>query len=136
MKKTIKVTLVSAMLCIVAVGCQPEKVEPITVSVRESETYLMYYSIDGREYRADISSTSERSLFFDQMFALASQGRRVRISRHKMTSYYGYTKETVTFTTTDIAEAKQWAGNMINAGYTVEILHNPDTGVFTCIATK
>lgn len=134
MKKTIKVTLASAMLCSVAVGCQPEKIEPTTVSVRETETYRMYYSIDGAVYHSDISGALERSLFFDQMIALARQGYTVKVGRNA--NLQGAAKETVTFTTSDPTEAKQWAEDMFNNGYQVTIQYDPDHGIYTCTATK
>jgi hypothetical protein len=134
MKNTIKVTLASALLCTVAVGCQPEKVEPITVIARESESYRMYYSIDGAEYHSDISGALERSLFFDQMIALARQGYTVTVGR--TANLQSTAKETVTFTTTDPTEAKQWANDMATNGYIVTINYDPDHGIYTCIATR
>ena len=134
MKKTIKVIFASALLCTVAVGCQPEKVEPITVIARESESYCMYYSIDGAEYHSDISGALERSLFFDQMIALARQGYTVTVGR--TANLQSTAKETVTFTTTDPTEAKQWANDMFNNGYFVTINYDSDHGIYTCIATR
>ena len=67
------------------------------------------------------------------MMALARQGYNVVIYSGNRT-VGASTKEIVTFTTTDEDEAKQWAKDMTNQGYDVQISYEPKTGIWTCIA--
>lgn len=126
-----------ALAALAAAGCTKEEwPERPTTVMQETVSTTLYYSIDGEMYEANLSGKQEQSLFFDQMLALARQGHRIRISRHDLSTAHEYAKETVTFTTTDGAEAKQWAEDMFNNGYEVIINYDSDHGIYTCIATR
>ena len=72
--------------------------------------------------------------FLHNMLALAKEGYRVRI--RQTTAAIGMSKEIVTFTTTNEAEAHAWSKQMIKQGYEVDITYDAKTGIYTCIAIK
>lgn len=70
------------------------------------------------------------------MFALAEEGHVVSFRNENAASCAVTTKETVTHTTTNKAEAFAWAEKMHDTGYLVTIEYDKEKGVYTCYAIK
>ena len=68
------------------------------------------------------------------MFALAESGHRVGFRLENASSQVAFTKDVVTYTTTNHDDAYKWAEIMGGKGYSVTIEYDPRTGVYTCTA--
>ena len=136
-KHTIGIVALLAALSLMTVSCQKEEMVDVRiVSQENSSTRTVLYTIDGVQYEETIYGEAEWQAFLDRMFALAEEGHSVSFRGAGATSNMVSAKEKVVFTTTDRAEAEQWADKMENQGYAVNIVFDENTGIYTCTAIK
>ena len=123
------------MLSLAAVSCQKETtVDP--VSTTDPITMRMVtYCVDGVTTQVTLLGDEAWNDFLNWMFALAEEGHRVSF-RQGNAEERNASKETVTFTTNNLDEAKHWSSEMAFQGYSVSISYDDKTGIYTCIATK
>lgn len=134
MKKTVRTLALISVAGLMATGCQKENIVLTEPSAIENAiVQSVCYSVNGIPGQASLANDSDWDAFLDRMMALARQGYNVVIYSGNRT-VGASTKEIVTFTTTDEDEAKQWAKDMTNQGYDVQISYEPKTGIWTCIA--
>ena len=120
------------MLGLAATGCNKENIADSAVVTSES---TVYYNASGSYGSENLSDNDAWDAFLDRMFALAREGYEVTISGSSQPSL-GATKEVVTYTTTSESDAKHWAKEKTQQGYTVSISYDNRTGVYTCTAIK
>ena len=109
-------------------GCQKEH-----SATTPADTYTIHYEVDGVSHTADLSDDMNLTAFMLSMTQLASEGCIVTVfPRGDSTAWAS--KTIVTFQTSNRDEASAWAAEMHNQGYTVTIVHDSDTGTYTCIA--
>ena len=131
MKKTIKTVALFSVLGLMSVGCQKENLE---LPTQQATITVVNYSAGGYHGQAALTNDAAWDEFLDRMLALARQGYSVIIyNGSNVTSNSPKTK--VVFTTDSESEAKQWAKEMAQQGYAVEIIYDEQTGIWTCIAT-
>jgi len=133
MKKNVK-TIVALLAALMAAGCQKELPVVAESSVANSDI-IASYSAGAMNGSVNLPDEQAWDDFLDKMFALAREGFQVTISTNPF-SHTNQTKDVVTFTTTDEAEAKHWTKQMANEGYEVNISYDNKTGIYTCTAVK
>ena len=131
-KQKIRLVVLSAVLCVLSVSCEKEKVTDGATIV--ATTYAATYIVDGQQYYDNPQTEEEWTVFIDRMLALAEEGYTVQFWRSGVQA--SATKEKITFTTTNHAEAVEWCKQKKNEGYAVTISYDQGTGVYTCIAVK
>ena len=135
MKKTIIKVAILALLGTIAVSCQKEA-EPITSSVCSQSEYNVRYTIDNRIYHASLQTSEEWHTFLSDMLALTRQGHRISVQRTSTSSQILPTKDVVTFETTNMDEALEWANMMIEQGYEVFLEYDEESGLYSLTAKK
>ena len=131
MKKTIKTVALFPVLGLMSVGCQKENLE---LPTQQTTVTIVSYSAGDYCGQAALANDAAWDEFMNRMLALARQGYSVIIyNGSNVTSNSPKTK--VVFTTDSESEAKQWAKEMAQQGYAVEIIYDEQTGIWTCIAT-
>ena len=133
MKKNVK-TIVALLAAMMAVGCQKELPVVAESAVVNSNT-IIRYSAGTLNGSINLPDDQAWDGFLENMLALAREGYQVTISQTSF-SHANMTKDVVVFTTTDEAEAKHWAKQMVCDGYEVNISYDDKTGIYTCTAVK
>jgi hypothetical protein len=135
MKKLLKPVALLAVLSLAAVGCQKENiVEPSTHIQQNVSVRNITYNIDGISYHCTIKSDKNWNVFIDWMISLAKEGHTVSFHNDDTHIASGFTKDVVTYVTTDEKKANEWSNKMIDNGYNVTITYDPRTGEYTCVA--
>ena len=139
MKKIIRTLALFVALNMTMVACQNEEplpAQPVTQSKDNPDTTCtVVYHIDGVQYTAVLQSDADWTLFLNNLFALAEEGRVVSF-RNGDTDSALTARDTVVYTTTDKYDAKRWAKDMYNNGYEVTVRYNSNTGIYTCTAVN
>ena len=132
--KKIRLMVFLALIGCVTASCTKEELteKPSAVVAAQSATYV----VDGRQYYANPQTEEEWTAFFDRMFALAEEGHTVQFWRNGANRQLAAAKEVVTYTTSDKKKAQKWAEEKEEEGFEVTITFNPQTGEYTCIATR
>lgn len=126
-KQRIRLVVLSAVLCVLSVSCEKEKItNDATIVVT---TYSAVYVVDGQQYYDNPQTEEEWTVFIDRMLALAEEGHTVQFWRSGVQA--SATKEKITFTTTNHAEAEAWCRQKKNEGYAVTITYDQGTGKYT-----
>ena len=138
MKKTVKVIALCGVLGLTATSCQKENlVEENTNIVAQANTVrTMFYVVDGIEHRITLIGDDAWNDFLQHMISLAEEGHRVTFRNEDNTANVAAAKETVTYTTKDKDKAHAWCADMAEAGYTVYLYFDEDTGIYNCVAIK
>ena len=139
MKKNIITVALLAVLTTMAVSCQKEDADitsanPSTVIAENDTVRSVVYSIDGVTYRLTLVGDQAWHDFLSRMFALAEEGRTVTFRNEEAASRVIPSKLVETFTTSNKEEAYQWAEKKGNEGYTVTVVFDQETGIYTCYA--
>ena len=130
MKKRIRTIAVVALLAM-ASSCQKENIIEPSMN---NQCSTMRYTIGETTYSFPLSDNRDQDSFWEFIFALVEEGQTVVVnSQGQLSTKY---KETITYTTTNHADAIAWSKNMTSAGYAVSITYNKTTGVYTCTAQK
>ena len=134
MKKiNLKLIAALALPCIAFTGCTKENNEPTAVVVTSQSAI---YVVDGEWLYANPQNEVEWSDFVSHLIALAEEGHSVQFWRNESQLRDNSSKVIVTFTTTNSDEAKKWATEKIDEGYTISITYDHQTGIYTCVAIK
>lgn len=132
MKMTIRTVAICATLGLLAISCQKESMDMVSVETTET-IQTMEYSIDDAYYSTQMSAAMW-SDFINKMLDLAEQGHNVTLYSSTQNGYSK--KEIVTYTTSDRTDAAEWCSKMKNDGYSVNITFDSQNKVFICTATK
>ncbi len=135
MKKVFRTVALFAVLSVAAAGCMKEETAFLPDNINTRAETVVSYSANGENGSVSLNDDMSWDLFLSRMFALAAEGYSVTIYPSSYASSISC-KETVTFTTTDQAEAEAWTKAMVLEGYFVNVAYDPKTGVWTCVATK
>ena len=123
------------MLATLAVSCQKDSFNEETIMVEEQNAvYKVRYSINDVTYHVTLLGDDAWHDFLNRMFALAESGHRVGFRLENVSSQVAFTKDVVTYTTTNHDDAYKWAEIMGGKGYSVTIDYDPRTGIYTCTA--
>ena len=134
-KKTILVASL-AVLGLMATGCQKEQMlVPQSVVAENSAIYTVNYSVDGESNAVILHNDGELTALLQQLNALARQGHRVVVSQSGTTNTVS-AKEVVTFTTYSEEEMLAWEIARIKEGYTVTVVYDEKTGIYTGTAIR
>ena len=126
MKHTAKLfTLLAAVLMFAA--CKPEPNEVLY------ERNIVYY-VDGENHYATGHSKDQWNALLDRLLEQAARGSIVTFYNENVQPTLSKTKGNVTFSTTSREEMKDWCTRMEDAGMTVTITYNTETGVWNGIA--
>ena len=141
MKKTIITVALLAVLTSLAVSCQKEEADitsatPSTVIVDNAALRTVVYTIDGVSYRLTLVGDQAWHDFLSRMFALAEEGHTVTFFNEEAASRVLPSKVVETYSTSDKDDAYQWAEKKGNEGYTVTVVFDVETGIYTCYAFK
>lgn len=135
MKHTIKMATICVVLGIAAVGCQKEKInESMDIVNPGYEIRTMTVSIDGVNHIETLQDGRALHDFLFRILALSEEGHRVSFRYNNAKTTVLPTKKTVTYSTTDPADAEAWISNMLDQGYTVYIEYDEKTGTYHCTA--
>lgn len=135
-KKTILVACL-ATLGLAAVSCQKEPlVESQIINPENDAVYQMTYWVDEQQYSVTLHGDEELELFLQQLNVLAYTGHHVKISRTNTSRNSVTTKEVITFTTNSQEEINAWEKARLKEGYTVEVVYDPKTGIYTGTAFR
>ena len=135
MRKTITTIALFAVLGTLAVSCQKENIIDETNIVAENGTvYTVSYAVDGVTHQITLVGDEAWHDFLSRMFALAEEGRTVTFFNEEAASRVIPSKLVETFTTSNKEEAYQWAEKKGNEGYTVTVVFDQETGIYTCYA--
>ncbi len=141
MKKTIITVALLAVLTSLAVSCQKEEADitsatPSTVIAENDTLRTVVYTIDGVSYRLTLVGDQAWHDFLSRMFALAEEGHSVTFFNEEAASRVLPTKEVETHSTSNKEDAYQWSEQKVKEGYTVTIVFDEETGIYTCYAFK
>lgn len=141
MKKTIITVALLAVLISLAVSCQKEEADitsatPSTVIAENDTLRTVVYTIDGVSYRLTLLGDQAWHDFLSRMFALAEEGHTVTFFNEEAASRVLPSKVVETHSTSDKDDAYQWSEQKVKEGYTVTIVFDKETGIYTCYAFK
>ena len=145
MRKIIfKTVLLSVAVLGTMASCQKEEISSEMVvpshemsqKVLAHQEFTLRYWIDGVEHYGEFASQQEMDNYISYLIGLTRGGRIVIIQGSENPSYAPSEQDKVTFTTTDEAEIQKWSKEMQNSGYTVTVIHDKATGIYTGTATK
>ena len=133
MKSQIKMkALLAVMIGLAASSCTKENVVYGTETL--APTHTVTYIVDGQQYYDNPQTYEDWSVFLDRMVALAEEGYTVQFWRGNVQT--SATKEKVTYSTSNLQEAKAWCKQKIDEGYIVTMTYNQATGKYDCVAYK
>ena len=141
MKKTIISVALLAVLTSLAVSCQKEEADitsatPSTVIAENDTLRTVVYTIDGVSYRLTLLGDEAWHDFLSRMFALAEEGRTVTFFNEEAASRCLPSKVVETHSTSDKDDAYQWSEQKVKEGYTVTVVFDEETGIYTSYAFK
>ena len=140
-KKTfVKAVLLSVAVSGTMVSCQKDEMvvpshEMSQKNLAHVNTSLRYW-IDGVGYSREFASQQEMNNYISYLISLTREGRTVIIQGSENPSYAPEENDKLTFTTSNKAEMDMWAVEMVNKGYTVTVVADKKTGLYTGTATK
>ena len=120
MKHALKIfTLIAAVLTMVA--CEKNKEDALRDIV---------YTVDATEHRVTTHTESEWDALLEQFCNYAEDGSTVSFYNAKNKVAKSATKDVTEFSTTDREAMKQWMAEMEDAGMTVTVTFDPNTGTW------
>ena len=122
------------MLGALCVGCTKDNLQDY-VNIEAVQSAVAYL-VDGQQYYANPLTEEEWSAFYERMFALVEEGHSVRFWRNNVRTQISSTKVVETFSTPDKTKAEAWCKEKYDAGYTVSMTFNQQTGQYDCVAVK
>ena len=135
MKRIVITVALFAVLATMAGSCQKEKlVESHPTSTELATERAISYTVDGATNHVILRSEAEWDGFIDSMLSLAAQGHEVSFVNNGATVNGEPTKDVQTLTTSDPTEAKKWAKEKADEGYTVSTTYA--NGQYTVVAIK
>ena len=137
MNKTIRTVAFLSALSILSTGCKKEEIlmEPEKIVEQATAVYNVTYTVNDVEYNVSFSDEKSYYDFIFHLIGRTQSGDIVNIRLNNVTCPYGF-KEVVTYTTTSHDEATEWSIKMMNEGYSVVVVFDEKTGIYTCTATR
>ena len=138
MKRTVRTVALVAVLCVAAAGCQKETINPTGNDVVVNENIRMVtYTVDGVTHRVTLLNDEAWMAFIRSLTDLAKNGHSVTfLNETANANTMSSTKEKVVYTTDNEDDANKWAAKMADQGYTVSVIYDSETGIYTCTAIK
>lgn len=137
MRKTFITIALLSVLGTLVVSCQKENIIDETTIVAENDkVYNVSYTVDGVTHQLTLVGDDAWHDFMNRMFALAEEGHVVSFRNEEVASRMVPAKDVVTYTTTNHDEAYAWAEKKVHEGYTVTVIFDRETGIYTCEAVK
>ena len=137
MKRTVLKVALLGVLATMAASCQKETFnEGTSIAAENSAVYKIHYSIDGVTHQVTLLGDEAWHDFLNRMISMAEQGHKVSFRLQNTFSQITYTKDVVTYSTTDHDDAYKWADIIGKKGYSVTIEYDERTGIYTCTAIK
>ena len=109
---------------------------PSAVIIDNAALRTVVYTIDGVSYRLTLLGDQAWHDFLSRMFALAEEGHSVTFFNEEAASRVLPSKVVETHSTSDKDDAYQWSEQKVKEGYTVTIVFDEETGIYTCYAFK
>lgn len=135
MKKHFISVALFAVLATMAVSCQKENiVDPQSATAEVGTVRTVLYAVDGVEHRVTLYGDDAWESFVDSMMDLTEQGYDVRIINENAATHRVGTKDVQTMTTSSQSEARTWAMQKADEGYTVTTHY--ENGQYKCIAVR
>lgn len=132
MKKTIVTLAALSMLAAIPSACSDDgNGIPVPQTVATISPAPCNYTIGTEHY----TSSMPRQQLLAMLLDYADAGYIVSVYSSDRTQNTK-AQETIIFTTHNRNEALEWAGDMVDRGYSVVITKNQDTGLYTCVATR
>jgi len=124
MNKLIKLTVIMVAATIAMTACKPEPVD-----VQHARRII--YTVDGRTSTAYLNTESEFDALLDRFCDYAEDGKNVTFYNPDNTgNTKAASKETVTYSTTSRDKMKRWMRQMEDAGKTVTVTYDTNSGTY------
>lgn len=137
MSKTVRTVALFAVLGMAFSGCQKENVSVFPSQMTESETIrVVGYSVDCHNFRVELRGEKAWQEFLENMRLLAQEGHKVAFWNGNGPEQDSVSKETLTYTTSNEKDAKEWCAEKYDLGYKVGMTYDSKTGVYVCVAIK
>jgi len=136
MKKNIIITALIVAIGLMAAACQKEHLFDSPQREDVSSYSEVVYSVDGVMYTEVLKDEESWFAFLRRAFALAEEGHVVVITHGSCNDNRIATKDTVTYTTSDINDATNWCNKMREEGYEITIVYDMENNKYICTAIK
>lgn len=137
MKKYFLPVALISLLSAMSVSCQKENLNNSSVEITESCTgHQLSYTINGVLHQATFSNDDDYNSFVVYLVGLAKEGYAIEFCNSDRYQSDNLSKETVVYTTKSSDDAAKWGATMADAGYSVTISYDDETGIYTCIARR
>jgi hypothetical protein len=136
-KQNCVLAVLAVIVSMTNVACNKEKVtEMERIEHQLHENQVFYYIVDSECHRIALVNDADWDAFLERMLALVKEGHKVCFGRNVTRQIISFSKEKITFVTTDFNKIKKWAKEKVEEGYEVEITYNEQTGEYTGIAVR
>jgi hypothetical protein len=137
MKKIIRTITLVSIIGLTVTSCQKEQATfPQGAAEQIGYNHTVLYSVDGISQCATFNTDEEWLEFLHQLFIWAEEGHQVNFRNAETSNNTMASKEKVVYETSNKKEAEEWAFAMEDAGYSVSVSYDSNTGIYTCIAIK
>lgn len=137
MKKVFKTIALVSIIGLTATSCQKEQTTfPQGTAEQIGYKHTVLYSVDGISQSVTFNTDEEWLEFLHQLFIWAEEGHQVTFRNAEASNNTIASKEKVVYETSNKKEAEEWAFAMEEAGYSVSVSYDSNTGIYTCIAIK
>lgn len=126
MKTTFKLTVLLAAVLMFA-ACKPEPVELL-------QERSIIYTVDNNRYEVNLKTDAEFDALLERFCDYAENGHRLSFHSTKHSVKGQGSKEASTFSTSSREEMKAWMRRMEDAGKTVTVIYNSETGTYNGLA--
>lgn len=125
MKATRLFAIMATVLLVAA--CKPEPVELL-------QERSIIYTVDNNRYEVNLKTDAEFDALLERFCDYAENGHRLSFHSTKHSVKGQGSKEASTFSTSSREEMKAWMRRMEDAGKTVTVIYNSETGTYNCLA--
>lgn len=135
MRKRIITMALFVSMTLLAASCQKEEnlySETSNIEMTDDKTFT--YSIDGVMYSVRVQDEAEYDELLTTLLTVTQNGCVVKI--YNANNVNACTKETITYQTPSLSQAKAWVKDMQAAGYNVTMSYDKDQDLYICRATK
>ena len=98
--------------------------------------YTVRYATDGVPHLATLYSEEEYDALLMQLMELARNGSVVELSEGSFSSPSMYTKESVSYSSSNNSDAAAWSKQKMKEGYRVRVTYDSSTNAYSCTAYK
>ncbi|MBO4588800.1 MAG: hypothetical protein J5711_07905 [Bacteroidales bacterium] len=135
MRRKIITMALFVSMTLLAASCQKEENSCSEMSAIElSNAKTISYSIDGKMYSVTVQNEAEYDELLTTLLTVAKNGSVVKL--YNTNNYNNGAKETITYQTHNLNQAKAWVKDMQDAGYNVTMVYDKDQDLFICTATN